>query len=492
MYKLLLLVFAFLSISVVAMADDEISAEIEQKRQDIIAKALDAGVGKETIDNVFNRLKYVPKVINLDRKQPEFALSFENYMARLVTEARVKNARKYYFNHLKTLNYTGSIKDRVALRIIRRAYESGALKEGDIICEGTSGNTGIAISAIGAFLGNPVTIFMPDWMTKERVYLIKGMGANIRLISQEEGGLDVMLPLTEQYAKEHGAFQTKQFANKDNVLAHYNGTATEIVEQLAKFGKKADGFVAGIGTGGTFVGIASYLKDNVAGVKVYPLEPDLSLLLSGKMTHSEQHLIHGIGDGFIPDIIKDFKFDEAIAVNDKDSVAVQISIALMGVMALWLGIMRIAQKSGMVKLIAKAISPVIKRIFPDIPPDGEAATDITMNVSANALGLNNAATPFGLKAMQSLQKLNPNKDKSVASDSMCTFLAINTAGIQFIPASVMAVLAAAGSDNPAEIIAPCIVTTSIVLVLAVIIVKILERLFPEPAKLEKRKAGKNA
>ncbi len=173
-------------------------------------------------------------------------------------------------------------------------------------------------------------------------------------------------------------------------------------------------------------------------------------------------------------------------------VAVQISIALMGVMALWLGIMRIAQKSGMVKLIAKAISPVIKRIFPDIPPDGEAATDITMNVSANALGLNNAATPFGLKAMQSLQKLNPNKDKSVASDSMCTFLAINTAGIQFIPASVMAVLAAAGSDNPAEIIAPCIVTTSIVLVLAVIIVKILERLFPEPAKLEKRKAGKNA
>ena len=173
-------------------------------------------------------------------------------------------------------------------------------------------------------------------------------------------------------------------------------------------------------------------------------------------------------------------------------VAVQISIALMGVMALWLGIMRIAQKSGMVKLIAKAISPVIRKIFPDIPPDGEAATDITMNISANALGLNNAATPFGLKAMRSLQKLNPNKDKSVASDSMCTFLAINTAGIQFIPASVMAVLAAAGSDNPAEIIAPCIVTTSIVLVLAVVIVKILERLFPEPAKLEKNKGGKNA
>jgi len=239
-------------------------------------------------------------------------------MAEISLKYKSKFAKVYA--KLEYYNYTGSIKDRVALRIIRRAYEAGVLKEGDIICEGTSGNTGIAISAIGAFLGNPVTIFMPDWMTKERVYLIKGMGANIRLISQEEGGLDVMLPLTEQYAKEHGAFQTRQFANKDNVLAHYNGTATEIVEQLAKFGKKADGFVAGIGTGGTFVGIASYLKDNVAGVKVYPLEPDLSLLLSGKMTHSEQHLIHGIGDGFIPDIIKDFKFDEAIAVNDKDSV----------------------------------------------------------------------------------------------------------------------------------------------------------------------------
>ena len=104
MYKLLLFLFVLLSISVTAKADDDVNAKIEQKRQEIIAKALDAGVSQKTIDNVFNELKYVPKVVNLDRKQPEFALSFENYMARLVTEARVKNARKYYFQHLKTLN----------------------------------------------------------------------------------------------------------------------------------------------------------------------------------------------------------------------------------------------------------------------------------------------------------------------------------------------------------------------------------------------------
>jgi len=104
MYKLLLFLFVLLSISVTGKADDDMNAKIEQKRQEIIAKALDAGVSQETIYNVFNELKYVPKVVNLDRKQPEFALSFENYMARLVTEARVKNARKYYFQHLKTLN----------------------------------------------------------------------------------------------------------------------------------------------------------------------------------------------------------------------------------------------------------------------------------------------------------------------------------------------------------------------------------------------------
>ena len=172
-------------------------------------------------------------------------------------------------------------------------------------------------------------------------------------------------------------------------------------------------------------------------------------------------------------------------------LAVKLSLALIGGMALWLGVMRIAEESGLVSLFAKIIKPVIKRLFPDIPPDGKAAVDITMNVSANALGLNNAATPFGLKAMKELQKLNPNQDKSVASDSMCTFLAINTAGIQFVPASVMAVLAASGSSNPAEIIAPCIVTTSIVLIVAVIIVKILEKLFPEPAKRLKAKEDKS-
>lgn len=166
------------------------------------------------------------------------------------------------------------------------------------------------------------------------------------------------------------------------------------------------------------------------------------------------------------------------------SVAVEISISLIGIMALWLGIMKIAEKSGLVDILAFIIRPVITRVFPDIPPKSKAVSDITLNVSANALGLNNAATPFGLKAMKDLQELNKNKDKSVASDAMCTFLAINTAGIQLIPASVMAVLAAAGSSNPAEIIAPCIVSTSIVLILAIIIVRLLEKISPEPSKVQ--------
>lgn len=178
--------------------------------------------------------------------------------------------------------------------------------------------------------------------------------------------------------------------------------------------------------------------------------------------------------------------DAAIEYAD---IAVRLSIALVGVMSLWLGFMKIAEESGLVFLFSKLIKPIIKRLFPDIPADSKAAVDITMNISANALGLNNAATPFGLQAMKELQKHNNNPDKSVASDSMCTFLAINTAGIQFIPASVMAVLAASGSSNPAEIIAPCIITTFIVLFIAIIIVKVLERVYPEPSKRLRAKEG---
>lgn len=162
--------------------------------------------------------------------------------------------------------------------------------------------------------------------------------------------------------------------------------------------------------------------------------------------------------------------------------SIQLIISIMGVMVFWLGIMKIAEKSGLAAIIAKLLKPAAKWLFPEIPPDNKAIGDIAMNFSANALGLANAATPMGIKAMEELQKLNP--DKESASDPMCTFLAMNTAGFQLIPATAIAVLAANGSKNPSEIILPTLIVTSIAFISAIIIAKILKKIFPPQKRNE--------
>ncbi len=162
------------------------------------------------------------------------------------------------------------------------------------------------------------------------------------------------------------------------------------------------------------------------------------------------------------------------AMLDYAGLAVNISISLIGVMAFWLGLVKIAEKSGLVDLIARLIKPVAKFLFPDIPENNPAIGHVAMNFSANALGITNAATPMGIKAMQEMQKLNPKKD--TATNPMCMFLGINTAGFQLIPATAIAVLLASGNNNPTEIIFPTFITTSITLVCAVIVTKTFERL----------------
>ena len=156
-------------------------------------------------------------------------------------------------------------------------------------------------------------------------------------------------------------------------------------------------------------------------------------------------------------------------------VAVKIAISLIGIMAFWLGIMRIAEKSGLVQLIAKCLKPVTKILFKDIPEDSPAVGDIAMSLSANALGLTNAATPIGLKVMKELQEANPNKDK--ATDSMCMFLGMNTAGFQIIPATVIAVLAGLGAKNPAEIVLPTLIVTTLAFFTAIITSLILKKVW---------------
>lgn len=157
------------------------------------------------------------------------------------------------------------------------------------------------------------------------------------------------------------------------------------------------------------------------------------------------------------------------------STAVNIALGLIGVMALWLGVMNVADEAGLIKIIAKALTPVTKRLFPDVPTDHPAMGSMIMNISANMLGLSNAATPFGLKAMEELDKLNP--EKGTATNAMCTFLAINTAGMTLIPATAIAIRAAAGSSDPAIIIGTSLFGSTCATIVGVTSAKIMEK-FP--------------
>ena len=159
------------------------------------------------------------------------------------------------------------------------------------------------------------------------------------------------------------------------------------------------------------------------------------------------------------------------------NTAVKISFSLIGIMAFWLGIMRLAEKSGLVHILAKLLTPIAIILFKDVKKDSPVVGDITMSVTANALGLTNAATPIGLKVMKELQEDNKNKD--TATDSMCMFLGMNTAGFQIIPATVIAVLVGVGAKNPSEIILPTLIVTTISFLVAIITALIFRKIWRE-------------
>ena len=157
------------------------------------------------------------------------------------------------------------------------------------------------------------------------------------------------------------------------------------------------------------------------------------------------------------------------------NTAVEISLSLIGIMAFWLGVMRIAEKSGLVQVISKILYPLTRYLFKDVKKDSPAVGDITMSITANALGLTNAATPIGLKVMKELQEDNPEKDR--AADAMCMFLGMNTAGFQIIPATVIAILVGFGAKNPTEIIIPTLIVTTLSFITAIVTALILQRIW---------------
>lgn len=226
------------------------------------------------------------------------------------------------YTKLEFYNYSGSIKDRIALYIIQKEREMGNLKEGQSIVEVTSGNTGIAFSAIGALYGHDVHIFMPDWVSIERRKIIEMYGAHVHLVSREEGGFKGALKLAEEFAKENDAFRPLQFDNPLNVEAQYKTTGQEILDAVPD----VNAFVSGIGTGGTLIGIGKRLKDNNPNSKIFALEPStLSILKMGMEEGS--HMIEGIGDDFIPGIVEQDLIDDIVLIHDCDAINMSKRIA---------------------------------------------------------------------------------------------------------------------------------------------------------------------
>ncbi|WP_296790344.1 PLP-dependent cysteine synthase family protein [uncultured Methanobrevibacter sp.] len=226
------------------------------------------------------------------------------------------------YTKLEYYNYSGSIKDRIALYILEKSKENGELQDGQPIVEVTSGNTGISFSAIGALLGHEVHIFMPDWVSLERRNLIEMYGANVHLVSKEEGGFKKALELAEEFAIKHDAFRPLQFDNELNVEAQYKTTGQEIIDAVPD----VNAFVSGIGTGGTLMGIGKRLKDNNPDSKIIALEPStLSILKMGMEEGS--HLIEGIGDDFIPGIVDRGAIDDIVLIHDCDAINMSKRIA---------------------------------------------------------------------------------------------------------------------------------------------------------------------
>jgi len=267
------------------------------------------------------------------------------------------------------LNLTGSIKDRMALHVLRSAFATGRLTPGDTIVEATSGNAGIAFAALGRALGHSVAIYMPDWMSQERRDLIRSYGAEIRSVTREEGGFLGSIRLTEERAASRvGTFLPCQFENAANVDAHRLGTGPEILAQLAAAGIAPQAFVAGVGTGGTVMGTARALRLAFPGLPVHPVEPAESpTLTTGYKTGS--HRIQGISDEFIPRIVELHHLNEVIAVSDGDSILMAQRLA--ATLGLGLGISSGCNFLAAVRaasLHAGACSPqnpAIVTVFPD-------------------------------------------------------------------------------------------------------------------------------
>ena len=310
-------------------------------------------------------------------------------MIKINYEYKGKNS--YIYTKLEYYNLSGSIKDRVAYYIIKNAKSRGQLKEGQTIVEATSGNTGIALAALGAYYKHPVVIFMPDWASVERIKLMKGYGAKVILFSKEEGGFIRCVEEAKKMAEREGAFLANQFANEDNFRAHFETTGAEILKQLQEY---VGGFVSGVGTGGTLMGTGKRLKKEIEDFKIVAIEPDkMPIISQGKII--SQHKIEGIGDDFVPDLVDRNTIDDIVLVTDED--AINMSRILAKELGLGVGISSGANLIGSVLLNEKINKPVVT-VFAD---DNKKylTTDLSKDIELNEKFISNKIKLIGYEVV---------------------------------------------------------------------------------------------
>ena len=290
----------------------------------------------------FNYLQALQNLENAYGKTPLVEIEF------LYKKQLLKIYGKY-----EAFNFSGSIKDRMAIHILKQAYLQGEVNEKSIIVEATSGNTGIAFSALGRALNQQVVIFMPDWLSVERYKTMELFGAKVIRVSAQEGGFLGAIAKARQFAKDNeNVFCPEQFTNPQNAQAHANSTAQEIFSQLASINKKPDHFVAGVGTGGTIMGFYQHCQEINSPCKSYPLEPANSPTLTTGGKKIGKHRIQGISDEFIPDILQLNKLSEIVSVDDGDAIIMAQKLNNRG---LSVGISSGANFIGALKVLLKAI-----------------------------------------------------------------------------------------------------------------------------------------
>ena len=282
----------------------------------------------------------------------------------LAIRCRFRGKERLVYAKAEHLNMTGSIKDRMAFYILKKAYQQGSIHFRDTIAEATSGNTGIAFAAIGRALGHSVVTFMPDWMSQERVSLIKSFGAKVVLVDEAEGGFLGSIRMAQELAeRESGVFLPSQFANEANAEAHEKTTGPEIWWQLFFNSITPDAFVAGVGTGGTIMGAGKYLRERNQLIRLHPLQP----IESPTLTTGHQvghHRIQGISDEFIPPILHLEQLNSVVSVHDGDAILMAQKLAAG--LGLGVGISSGANFIGALMVQEEmGVDAVVTTVFPD-------------------------------------------------------------------------------------------------------------------------------